>query len=326
MRAVHEAQRGVPAREAPWAAARGIESVSDALIEGHAPGAGVMFPMGETHARVVRIPASEAVLLNSREKAPYLLCLEVIAAPGEEWSHDGSPVSRRTRSTPRHSRESSDSLPLHDMSAPLWSTHDFLSGANGSGGHDPAEMRTSSSAASTFSSANSGPLHPGLNAFAGGLAPRRDGGRGLTRNGSSFSSLSDAHDSIDEDAATAPHEGAEAPRRTSQTSSTLNPNWKPPLSPASTTAAGVAHRRRRGGAGAPASSPAAPRGSSPRTSARSRSRAFPRRWTSRWRRCGGGTSPSSARPSRSPAGGTARRARCRGRATTTRATTPAPCA
>ena len=112
----------------------GIESVSDALIEGHAPGAGVMFPMGETHARVVRIPASEAVLLNSREKAPYLLCLEVIAAPGEEWSHDGSPVSRRTRSTPRHSRESSDSLPLHDMSAPLWSTHDFLSGANGSGG------------------------------------------------------------------------------------------------------------------------------------------------------------------------------------------------
>jgi len=214
----------------------GIESVSDALIEGHAPGAGVMFPMGETHARVVRIPASEAVLLNSREKAPYLLCLEVIAAPGEEWSHDESPVSRRTRSTPRHSRESSDSLPLHDMSTPLWSTHDFLAGANGSGGHDPAEMRTSSSAASTFSSANSGPLHPGLNAFAGGLAPRRDGGRGLTRNGSSFSSLSDAHDSIDEDAATAPHEGAEAPRRTSQTSSTLNPNWKPPLSPASTTA------------------------------------------------------------------------------------------
>ena len=98
--------------------ARRIESVSDALIEGHAPGAGVMFPMGETHARAVRIPASEAVLLNSREKAPYLLCLEVIAAPGEEWSHDGSPVSRRTRSTPRHSRESSDSLPLHDMSAP----------------------------------------------------------------------------------------------------------------------------------------------------------------------------------------------------------------
>ena len=210
----------------------GIESVSDALVEGHAPGAGVMFPMGETHARVVRIPASEAVLLNSREKAPYLLCLEVIAAPGEEWSQHGSPMSRRTGSTPHHSRESSDSLPLHDMSTPLWSTHDFLTAANGSGGPDPAEMRTSSSAASTFSSANSGPLHPGLNAFASGLTLRRDGGRGLTRNGSSFGSLSDAHDSIDEDNATAPHEGAEALRRTSQTGSILNPNGKPPLSPA----------------------------------------------------------------------------------------------
>ena len=31
-----------------------------------------MFPMGDDHARVVRIPAEEAVLLNSREKAPYL--------------------------------------------------------------------------------------------------------------------------------------------------------------------------------------------------------------------------------------------------------------
>lgn len=216
----------------------GIESVSDALILGHAPGAGVMFPMGETHARVVRIPASEAVLLNSREKAPYLLCLEVIAVPGEEWSRDGSPVSRRTGSTPRHSRESSDSLPLHDMSTPLWSTHDFLAGAIGSGGHDFAEMRTSSSAASTFSS-NSGPLHPGLNAFAGGLGSRRDSVRGLTRNGSSFSSLSDAHDCIDEDTATAPPEGVEALRRTSQTNglSTLNPNGKPPLSPAMTPAA-----------------------------------------------------------------------------------------
>jgi hypothetical protein len=33
-------------------------------------------------SRVVRIPAEEAVLLNSREKAPYLLCLEVISAAG----------------------------------------------------------------------------------------------------------------------------------------------------------------------------------------------------------------------------------------------------
>ena len=162
-------QRGVR----PGAGRRArAQRAPDALIEGHAPGAGVMFPMGETHARVVRIPASEAVLLNSREKAPYLLCLEVIAAPGEEWSHDGSPVSRRTRSTPRHSRESSDSLPLHDMSAPLWSTHDFLSGANGSGGHDPAERGRPARRRPQL--ATSGPLHP-LNA-AGGAPRRRAGG------------------------------------------------------------------------------------------------------------------------------------------------------
>ena len=40
-------------------------------------------------SRVVRIPAEEAVLLNSREKAPYLLCLEVISVAGA-GSEDGS--------------------------------------------------------------------------------------------------------------------------------------------------------------------------------------------------------------------------------------------
>ena len=211
----------------------GIERVSDALVEGHAPGAGVMFPMGEMHSRVVRIPACEAVLLNSREKAPYLLCLEVIAAPGDLGSGDGSPKSSRRGSTPRHSRESSDSLPLHDMSTPLWSTHDFLSGVNGV--EHVVEHRASSSAASTFSgSQNSGPLHPGLNNFASGLTSRRDqvgAVKGLPRAGSSYSSLSDAHESIDEDQASAPNEALEAIRRTSQ-------SGRPPLSPATTSPAG----------------------------------------------------------------------------------------
>ncbi|KAL3844739.1 hypothetical protein ACJIZ3_002142 [Penstemon smallii] len=39
---------------------------------------GICFPMGKGMYRVVHIPEDEAVLLNSREKAPYLICVEVI--------------------------------------------------------------------------------------------------------------------------------------------------------------------------------------------------------------------------------------------------------
>ncbi|XP_042392953.1 phosphatidylinositol 4-kinase beta 1-like [Zingiber officinale] len=39
---------------------------------------GVCFPMGKGMFRVVNIPLDEAVLLNSREKAPYLICVEVL--------------------------------------------------------------------------------------------------------------------------------------------------------------------------------------------------------------------------------------------------------
>ncbi|WMV53790.1 hypothetical protein MTR67_047175 [Solanum verrucosum] len=39
---------------------------------------GVCFPMGKGMHRVLHIPEDEAVLLNSREKAPYLICVEVL--------------------------------------------------------------------------------------------------------------------------------------------------------------------------------------------------------------------------------------------------------
>ena len=39
---------------------------------------GVCFPLGKGMYRVVHIPEDEAVLLNSREKAPYLICVEVL--------------------------------------------------------------------------------------------------------------------------------------------------------------------------------------------------------------------------------------------------------
>lgn len=36
------------------------------------------FPLGKGLYRVVHIPEDEAALLNSREKAPYLICVEVL--------------------------------------------------------------------------------------------------------------------------------------------------------------------------------------------------------------------------------------------------------
>lgn len=39
---------------------------------------GICFPMGKGLYRVVHIPEDEAILLNSREKAPYMICVEVV--------------------------------------------------------------------------------------------------------------------------------------------------------------------------------------------------------------------------------------------------------
>ena len=45
--------------------------------------------MGKGMYRVVHIPEDEAVLLNSREKAPYLICVEVLKCdmPRYLWSY-----------------------------------------------------------------------------------------------------------------------------------------------------------------------------------------------------------------------------------------------
>jgi hypothetical protein len=39
---------------------------------------GVCFPLGKGMYRVLHMPVDEAVLLNSREKAPYMICIEVL--------------------------------------------------------------------------------------------------------------------------------------------------------------------------------------------------------------------------------------------------------
>lgn len=41
---------------------------------------GICFPMGRGVYRVVHIPEDESILLNSREKAPYMISVEVLKA------------------------------------------------------------------------------------------------------------------------------------------------------------------------------------------------------------------------------------------------------
>nr|KYP67849.1 Phosphatidylinositol 4-kinase [Cajanus cajan] len=64
---------------------------------------GVCFPLGKGMYRVLNIPEDEAVLLNSREKAPYLICVEVLrcempsnskeASSSQKLSQGGIPLA-----------------------------------------------------------------------------------------------------------------------------------------------------------------------------------------------------------------------------------------
>ncbi|OVA16344.1 Phosphatidylinositol 3-/4-kinase [Macleaya cordata] len=88
---------------------------------------GVCFPMGKGTYRVIHIPEDEAVLLNSREKAPYLICVEVLK--GETPSH--------TKDTSNAQKLSRGGIPLANGDAqlpkpppwayPLWSPQDVNS-------------------------------------------------------------------------------------------------------------------------------------------------------------------------------------------------------
>ncbi|KAK6922825.1 Phosphatidylinositol 3-/4-kinase, catalytic domain [Dillenia turbinata] len=58
---------------------------------------GVCFPMGKGVYRVVHIPEDEAVLLNSREKAPYLICVEVLKSDSPSNVKDASHVQKLSK-------------------------------------------------------------------------------------------------------------------------------------------------------------------------------------------------------------------------------------
>ncbi|OMO56246.1 hypothetical protein COLO4_35712 [Corchorus olitorius] len=58
---------------------------------------GVCFPMGKGMYRVVHIPEDEAVLLNSREKAPYMICVEVLKCELPSSTKDASNAQKLSR-------------------------------------------------------------------------------------------------------------------------------------------------------------------------------------------------------------------------------------
>lgn len=52
---------------------------------------GVCFPLGKGMYRVLHMPVDEAILLNSREKAPYMICIEVLKCEMPRYYLDSTP-------------------------------------------------------------------------------------------------------------------------------------------------------------------------------------------------------------------------------------------
>ncbi|KAJ9564821.1 hypothetical protein OSB04_000787 [Centaurea solstitialis] len=65
-----------------------LSEINEHVVAAQSSG-GVCFPMGRGIYRVVHIPEDEAILLNSREKAPYLICIEVLKSETSSMK-DGS--------------------------------------------------------------------------------------------------------------------------------------------------------------------------------------------------------------------------------------------
>ncbi|BBN15657.1 phosphatidylinositol 4-kinase B [Marchantia polymorpha subsp. ruderalis] len=75
-----------------------LQELNDHLVSAENDG-GVCFPMGRGLCRVVHIPEDEAVLLNSREKAPFLICVEVLRCDSQrpEANREGKEIIPRRR-------------------------------------------------------------------------------------------------------------------------------------------------------------------------------------------------------------------------------------
>ena len=63
-----------------WALRRGLEEINKEIEAASRMGVACWFPMGTGDVRIVRLAAREAILLNSRDKAPFMLLVEVLSA------------------------------------------------------------------------------------------------------------------------------------------------------------------------------------------------------------------------------------------------------
>ncbi|KAG8091011.1 hypothetical protein GUJ93_ZPchr0011g28559 [Zizania palustris] len=85
---------------------------------------GVCFPMGKGIYRVVYIPEDEAVLLNSREKAPYLICVEVLKAEAPSHSKGSSDVNKLSKGGIPLANGDVQLPKPPPWAYPLWSRHE----------------------------------------------------------------------------------------------------------------------------------------------------------------------------------------------------------
>ncbi|MED6186703.1 Phosphatidylinositol 4-kinase beta 1 [Stylosanthes scabra] len=91
---------------------------------------GVCFPLGKGMYRVLHIPEDEAVLLNSREKAPYMICVEILRCDMTSNSKDTSSPHKLSKG----------GIPLANGDAllpkpppwayPLWTTQEVYHNSN----------------------------------------------------------------------------------------------------------------------------------------------------------------------------------------------------
>ncbi|CAH8270560.1 unnamed protein product [Arabidopsis lyrata] len=97
-----------PIEDRKTALRESIAEINSHLAEAETTG-GICFPMGRGVYRVVNIPEDEYVLLNSREKVPYMICVEVLKAE-----------------TPSGAKTASTSLKLSKGGIPLANGDAFL--------------------------------------------------------------------------------------------------------------------------------------------------------------------------------------------------------
>lgn len=99
-----------------------LQEINSQISESQKSG-GLCFPMGKGMYRVVHIPEDEAVLLNSREKAPYLICVEVLKCESPSQTKVNSDAQKLSRGIIPLANGDVQSPKPPPWAYPLWSQH-----------------------------------------------------------------------------------------------------------------------------------------------------------------------------------------------------------